>query len=244
MEGRSADFAKHAISSLRKQRVLLTFAKSLPKKLMPNDSSRFPPYVVPTVAPHPSPWGTVPTRPPSFTRHQAGPKHFGVVPATGVLQAPPIPSQHLPSLNGIQPLFVTAPLAPAVPFPAPVPLPPASSGWQAIPPRHAPPQLQLPGTGVFLPPSGSGQSLLSQQPGAATAVDMGAPMETPCQVESNNGTENLNSGGTASPKDSNIDGKGQKQECNGTFLSIDGGKLVGNEQQAPTKVTSKPTGAV
>lgn len=73
---------------------------------------------------------------------------------------------------------------------------------------------------------------------------MGAPMETPCQVESNNGTESLNSGGTASPKDSNIDGKGQKQECNGTFLSTDGGKLAGNEQQAPTKVTSKPTGAV
>ncbi|XXG40860.1 hypothetical protein AAC387_Pa01g1470 [Persea americana] len=246
MEGKSADFAKHAFSSLRKQRVLLTFTKSLPKKSSPNDSSRTPPYLAPAVTPHPSTWGTQPTRPPSFTRHQASPKHFGVVPATGVLQAPAIPSQHLPSLNGIQPLFVAAPVTTAVPFPLPVPLPPASSGWQAVPPRPSPPQLPLPGTGVFLPPPGSGHSPPSEQPGAATVVDISAPMESPYKMENSYGAENLNSGGSASPKGGKINEKCQEQECNGTFTSIDGGKLVGNEeQQAPTiQVTSKPTGAV
>lgn len=71
-------------------------------------------------------------------------------------------------------------------------------------------------------------------------------MESPYKMENSYGAENLNSGGSASPKGGKINEKCQKQECNGTFTSIDGGKLVGNEeQQAPTiQVTSKPTGAV
>jgi hypothetical protein len=32
MQGKSADFAKHAIPSIHKQRILVTFTKSLPKK--------------------------------------------------------------------------------------------------------------------------------------------------------------------------------------------------------------------
>ncbi|KAI3778748.1 hypothetical protein L2E82_08131 [Cichorium intybus] len=35
MEGKSADYAKHAIPSIRKQRILVTFAKSLPKQWAP-----------------------------------------------------------------------------------------------------------------------------------------------------------------------------------------------------------------
>ncbi|OVA05735.1 hypothetical protein BVC80_1419g6 [Macleaya cordata] len=251
MEGKSADFAKHAISSLRKQRILVTFTKSQPKKNM----------VIPSSAPpSPSPWGPLSIRPPSQFRHPAGPKHFGPVPTTGVLPAPSIHPQHLPPPNGIQPLFVTTPVAPPVPYPAPVPLPPpASAGWAAVvPPRHPPPpRFPLPGTGVFLPPPGSsGSPPPPQQPGSsAVATEMNFAVEMQSSTENENKFERSNStNSNASPK-SRMDTKVQKQESNGSVNSTGSGRIVvaKDEPQQQTgnnlkkKVASKPaaaTGAV
>lgn len=153
VQGKSLDFAKHAIPSIRKQRVLVTFAKAIPKKTLA-DAPRLPP---PSLAPPPpSHWGPPPTRAPNHIRHPSGPKHYAAVPTTGVLPAPPLP----PPSNGMQPIFVTTPVAPAMAFPAPVPVPLPPSGPPAW---HPPPRLPVPGTGVFLPPPGSGNSLLLQQ---------------------------------------------------------------------------------
>ncbi|XXG51236.1 hypothetical protein AAC387_Pa02g5053 [Persea americana] len=247
MEGKSADFAKHAISSLRKPRIILTFTKCLPKKLTSDDSLRVSSSAVPAVAQQPSPWDPPPSRPPSFTRHPAGPKHYGVVSTTGVLSGPPIHSQRLPPSNGIQPLFLTAPVASAMPFPAPVPLPPASSAaWQAVPPMLSAPRFPVPGTGVFLPPPGS--SPPPQQVGTVTPADMNIQVETPHQMENENGAENLNFSNSGSPKSDKVDGNGQKQECNGPFSNCSDGKVVGMEEQQQSvipnkKVTSIHTGA-
>ncbi|KAK1301292.1 hypothetical protein QJS10_CPB12g01599 [Acorus calamus] len=151
MQGRSADFTKHAIPSIRKQRIIVTFAKSQPKRHLSSDGPRFSPSIA--VGPH-APWGRGPSGP--VRHHGPGPKHYGVVPTSGVLPAPPIRAQHLPPPNGMQPIFVAAPpVGPSVPYAAPtqppVALPPVSTGWTPVPPRHAPPRLPLPGTGVFLP---------------------------------------------------------------------------------------------
>lgn len=91
MEGRSADIAKHAIPSFRKQRVLVTLTKS--KKITNG------------VGPA--------ARPPGGTRNGVGPKQFVNVnaPTTSVLAVPVV----RPPATGIQPVFVTA----AVAFPAP-----------------------------------------------------------------------------------------------------------------------------
>ncbi|XP_061373801.1 RNA demethylase ALKBH10B [Gastrolobium bilobum] len=194
MQGKSTDFAKHAIPSIRKQRILVTFTKSQPRKSLPSDAQR--------LASH---WGPPSSRSPNHMRHHLGPKHYATVPTTGVLPAPPIRPQ-IPPPNGMQPLFVTAPVVPPMPFPAPVPIPPpGSAGWTAAPPRHPPPRIPAPGTGVFLPPPGSGNS--SQHlpgPGGTNLT-----VETPTIVEKENGKSNHNST-SASPK-----GKMQKQECNG-----------------------------
>ncbi|XP_010271173.1 PREDICTED: uncharacterized protein LOC104607267 [Nelumbo nucifera] len=246
MQGKSADFAKHAIPSIRKQRILVTFTKSQPKKSTSNESLR-----APSTAGPPSPWGPPPSRPLGHhVRHPAGPKHYGAVPTTGVLPAPPIRAQHLPPPNGMQPLFVTAPVAAPVPYPtAPVPLPPASAGWPAVPPpRHPPPRLPVPGTGVFLPPPGSGPSPPPQAQQPATATESSIAVETPTQVENENGLEKSNGNSNASPK-SKLDGKGPRQECNGNISSNSGARVVGKEEHQQSanikkKVASKPTGTV
>ncbi|KAF8389679.1 hypothetical protein HHK36_024198 [Tetracentron sinense] len=234
MQGKSADFAKHAISSLRQQRILVTFTKSQPKRGMPTDGQCLPP----SAAVSPSSWGPPQSRSPIHIRHPAGLKHYGAVSTTGVLPAPPIRPQHLPSPNGMQPLFVTTPVGPAMPYPATVPLPPTAAGWAAVSPRHhTPPRLPIPGTGVFLPPPGSGPS-----PPPATATEMNFTVETPSLPENENGSEGLNCKSSASP-DSNLDGKGKRQECNGN-VSGDNGK---EEQHKSTvnakKMAGKPTGA-
>ncbi|KAK9059968.1 hypothetical protein SSX86_020672 [Deinandra increscens subsp. villosa] len=112
MEGKSADYAKHALPSIRKQRILVTLTKSQPKK------TSLAPLVPPV---H---WTPPPTRSPN----PMGPKHYVPVPATGILPPP----------NGIQPIFVPAAVAPAMAFPA---APPMGGGWAAAPPmrQHAPP---------------------------------------------------------------------------------------------------------
>ncbi|XP_068659514.1 RNA demethylase ALKBH10B-like isoform X2 [Aristolochia californica] len=238
VQGKSADFSKHAIPSLRKQRILVTLMKCQPKKSVTTDSLRLSPSPVVATAPPPT-WGPQPSRSSGLARHPAGPKHFGVVPTTGVLPAPPIRPQHLPPPNGIQPLFVAAPVSPAVPFPAPVPLPPAPAAWQPVPPRHSAPRPPVPGTGVFLPPPGSGHSTLaSQQLAGSTVAEGTVAVETTGLAESESYSEKLNSStGEASPKGKS-DGKVHKQECNG--------KLTGKDEQqnVKKKVSSKPTGTV
>ncbi|KAI8538793.1 hypothetical protein RHMOL_Rhmol09G0131400 [Rhododendron molle] len=159
MQGNSTDFARHAIPSLCKQRILVTFTKSLPRKTTAGDGHRLPSA---SVAAN-SHWNPLPSRSPNHIRHP-GPKHCGPGPTTGVLPAP----------NGIQPLFVPAPVNLPMSFPAPVALPPVSSGWPVVPPpRHPPPpRPPVPGTGVFLPPPGSGNSSETSFSGETTVSNL------------------------------------------------------------------------
>ncbi|XP_020222279.1 RNA demethylase ALKBH10B isoform X1 [Cajanus cajan] len=190
MQGKSTDFARHALPSIRKQRILVTFTKSQPRKSLPSDAQRL---ASPAAS---SNWGPLPSRSPNHVRQHVVSKHYATHATTGVLPAPPIRPQ-IPAPVGMQPMFVGAPVVPPMPFPAPVPIAPSSAAWTAAPPpRHPPPRIPAPGTGVFLPPPGSGNS--SQQ-----------SMETPTMVEKEDGKSN-HSGTSASPK-----GKVLKQECNG-----------------------------
>nr|XP_010906320.1 RNA demethylase ALKBH10B isoform X2 [Elaeis guineensis] len=231
MQGKSADLAKHAIPSLRKQRVLLSFGKSQPKKTFTSEGMRFPS----SSAPPPSHWVTSSGRAPSLIRHQAGHKHYGVTPTSSALPAPAICPQHLPP-NGMQPLFVApVPVAPAaVHYPAPVPLPPASAGWTvAASPRHPSPRLLAPGTGVFLPPPGSGPPPSSQQlPVVPIHAETSSPLATCLQPENENDVEKPNCNSGASPR--NTDGAGPRMKCNGSS-SISagvGGRVSKEELQA------------
>ncbi|XP_077236193.1 hydroxyproline-rich glycoprotein family protein isoform X2 [Tasmannia lanceolata] len=238
IQGKSADFAKHAISSLRKQRIFITFTKAHPKKpVPPADMLRPPPVISAAVTAPPPLWGAPPTRPPNLARH---PKHYGAVPTNGVLPAPPIRAQHLPPPSGIQPMFVAAPVGPALPFPAPVPVPSASAGWQSVPPRHPSPRLPLPGTGVFLPPQASAHSPPLQQPLNTTAAETSVPVEKLCPVENENGVEISNCNAGASPKGKS-DGNVRRQECNGKVGSEEEEQSGGSGKKV---VAKKPMGAI
>ncbi|KAG6399087.1 hypothetical protein SASPL_140561 [Salvia splendens] len=188
MQGRSADVARHAIPSLQRQRMLVTLVKSQSKKTIGGDAHHFLP---PTTT-----WAPPPSRPPSHIRPGAA-NYFGPVTPAGVSPA----RQQLPPPNGIQvqPMFVSAPVAPGIAYPAPVALPPTSAGWPAAPPRHPQPRLPVPGTGVFLPSQGSSKS--SNQ----TAATENNSMETLGSAGKSNGSR-------SSPK---VDGEATKQECNG-----------------------------
>ncbi|XWS69463.1 hypothetical protein CRYUN_Cryun04dG0181200 [Craigia yunnanensis] len=220
MQGKSADFAKHALPSVRKQRILVTFTKYQPKKFT-TDNQRLPSLSVSQS----SQWGPPPSRSPNHFRHSAGPKHYAAIPTTGVLPAPPIRPQ-IPHPNGVQTLFVPTPVAPAIPFPAPVPIPPGSTGWPA-PPRHPPPRLPVPGTGVFLPPPGSGNS--SPQQLSTTAIELNIPVETTSPPEKENGSGKPNNHIT-SPR-GRLDGKSPKQDCNGSVDVTGSGRAVMKEEQ-------------
>lgn len=228
MQGKSADFAKHAISSIRKQRILITFTKSQPKKVMLSSDGQ----PLPTSAAAPHCWGPSPSRSPSHSshvRHPVVPKHYGAATTTGVLPMPPIHQQHHPPPNNMQPIFITSSLAPAaMPYPTPVPLPPASSGWAAVPPpRNPPPRLPLPGTGVFLPPQGSGPA--PQQTVSASAATVNSTTETPSTLDNTKWSVRSNCNGSASPN-SELDGNTKRQDCNGN-VGIDlGGTVAGEEQ--------------
>ncbi|XP_027919072.1 RNA demethylase ALKBH10B-like [Vigna unguiculata] len=199
MQGKSCDFAKHALPSIRKQRILVTFTKFQPKRSVPSDAQRV------FSAAASSQWGPPPSRSPTHVRHPVGSKHYAAsLPTTGVLPAPPIRPQ-IPAQVGMPPLFVTAPVVPPMPFPAPVSIPPGSAGWTTAPP----PRLLAPGTGVFLPPPGSGNS--SQQLSAGTLAEVNPSMETPTMQEKENGKTNHNSTTTTTSPEGNV----QKQECNG-----------------------------
>ncbi|KAL5553327.1 hypothetical protein UlMin_040728 [Ulmus minor] len=233
LQGKSADFAKHAIPSSRKQRILVTFTKAHSRKTMPSDGQR---HSSSGVAPS-SHWGPPPSRSPNHIRHHVGPKHYAPVPTTGVLPVPSIRPQ-IAHPNGIQPLFVPAPVVAPMPFPAPVPIPPGTSGWPAAAPsRHPPPRLPLPGTGVFLPPSGSGNSSTPQQ---VPSTETNLTGETASAPEKENGSGKLtNSGTAASPKGKpDLDRKTQKQECNGSVDGTTGSrKATAKEEQQITDDT-------
>ncbi|XP_057478007.1 RNA demethylase ALKBH10B-like isoform X2 [Actinidia eriantha] len=232
MQGKSADFARHAIPTLRKQRILVTFTKSQPKKTT----------ALAQVAPT-SHWAPMRSRSPNHSRHP-GPKHYGPGPTTGVLAPPQVCPQIAPPPNGIQPsLFVPAPVAAAMPFPAPVALPPASAGWAVPPLRHPPPRVPVPGTGVFLPPPGSGNSS-AQHLLSTTETDASFSGETPVP-EKDNGLGKPIGNGSAFPQDI-ADGKMPRQEPNGSMDGTGGGRVVKEEQLqiSDTKVANKSAGTV
>ncbi|CAN8312212.1 unnamed protein product [Cochlearia groenlandica] len=142
VEGKSADLAKFAIHSTRKQRILITFTKSQPRNSISGTN-----------------WGPPLSRSPNHNiRHQTGPpKHYPVIPSTGVL----------PTSNGaIQPIFVSP--SPPMPFPGGG-VPPGPTGWP-LPhpyPRHQqPPQPRMPtpGTGVYLPNGSTQEHVLQSSP--------------------------------------------------------------------------------
>ncbi|KAF3641703.1 Anthranilate synthase beta subunit 1 [Capsicum annuum] len=210
MQGRSTEFVKYAIPSIRKQRILLTFTKLQPRRIKSGDSQRFP-----SSAGGPVPQWVPPSRSPNHMRRPFGPKHYGSMPTTGVLPVPAVRPQLAPA--SIQPIFVPAAVAPAMPFPAPVALPPASAGWAAPPPRHPPPRLPLPGTGVFLPP-GSGPSVADN-----------ILAENPTS-EKENAAGSL-SDSTVSQKDITDSSEVQTQECNGKADANHAEKAVADEER-------------
>ncbi|KAI3976426.1 hypothetical protein MKX01_008284 [Papaver californicum] len=244
LEGKSADFAKHALPSIRKQRVLVTFTKFQPKKNMVIPSS-IPP------SPLALPWGPPALRQQSQFHHPLGPKHFIPISAAGVLPAPSIHPPHLTPLNSIQPLFIAAQVAPPVPYPAPVPVPPpASAGWTAVvPDRHPPPpRFPLPGTGVFLPPSGSSENSPPAPPhqlGLSITSEMNSSVDTETSLCNENNVEGLNctDANVASPK-SRVDAEVKSQENNGGITGTGNGSIVEEQRQTGNnhkkKVPSKP----
>ncbi|XP_022735398.1 uncharacterized protein LOC111288681 isoform X2 [Durio zibethinus] len=234
MQGKSADFAKHALPSVRKQRILVTFTKYQPKKSTA-DNQRHPSPLVSQS----SQWGPPPSRSPNHFRHSAGPKHYAAIPTSGVLPAPAI-RPLIPPPNGVQTLFVPTPVAPAIPFPAPVPIPPVSTGWPAAPPRHPPPRLPVPGTGVFLPPPGSNSS--SQQ-SSTSATEVNIPVETTSPPGKDDGSGKPNHHTTSSG--GRLDGKSPKQECNGSVDGTGSGRaMMQEEQQRADNSVNQPASAV
>lgn len=145
VEGKSADLAKFAIHSIRKQRILITFAKSQPRNSISGSN-----------------WGPPPSRSPNqHIRHPTGPPKHYPIPTTGVLPTP----THRPPNGAVQPIFI----APSPPLAPPMPFPPGPTVWPLPPhPRHQPPpqpRMPIPGTGVFLPPGSTQEQVLqgSQQ---------------------------------------------------------------------------------
>ncbi|EOA39902.1 hypothetical protein CARUB_v10008596mg [Capsella rubella] len=164
VEGKSANLAKYAVHSTRKQRILITFIKSKPRSSITGAN-----------------WGPPPSRSPNHhIRHPTGPpKHYPVIPTTGVLPTP----SHRPPNGSVQPMFIapSPPLAPPMPFPGAVP--PGPTVWPLLPPhpRHQPPpqpRMLIPGTGVFLPP-GSNQENVTQ--GSPEKADNSEGSSNPAQ---------------------------------------------------------------
>ncbi|KAJ0247987.1 hypothetical protein HA466_0163630 [Hirschfeldia incana] len=130
VEGKSADLAKFAIHSIRKQRILITFTKSQPG----NGHNWCPPPL---------------SRSPNHHHHHSRqPKHYPTT--TGVL---PTPSHRSPPNNGaVQPVFIPPGVVPGA---TSWPLLPHTR-HQA--PPH--PRMPFPGTGVFLPPGSAQEQMV------------------------------------------------------------------------------------
>ncbi|XP_020526073.1 uncharacterized protein LOC18439199 isoform X2 [Amborella trichopoda] len=194
LQSKSADLSKHAISSTRKPRILITFVKSLSKRECGGGGPRMPgpPSFGPWASPPHGPMGRHPGGPQPGPRPQ---KQYITIPTTGVLPAPP------------SPLFMGAPPPVGPPPPSvPVPVGPAAS-WPALP-RPAPPRIQVPaGTGVFLPPAGptSGDGGFPAGDGSFAAAESSFPAAESGSVES---------GGSSNGKAEGIV-KGLKSESNG-----------------------------
>ncbi|URE08702.1 Hydroxyproline-rich glycoprotein family protein [Musa troglodytarum] len=173
MEGKSADLAKRAIPSLRKQRILLTFGKSQPKNAFPSEG-----LFSPSSAACPAS-ASAPATPTNFSRHPPGRK----------LQVPPIHPQRTSPPNGVRP-----------PFMAPPVVPPTTVGWTvAAPPMHPAPRFPVPGTGVFLPP-GSVHSPPPQQPPVSPISYRSCHAPHTFASSESNGAEKPNCNNDASPK--------------------------------------------
>ncbi|XP_017229923.1 RNA demethylase ALKBH10B isoform X1 [Daucus carota subsp. sativus] len=198
MQGRSTDFARYALPALQKQRILVTLIKSQPKR----SSGHYPSATAATQ----SQWVTPQSRSPNHIHNSLPSKHHPSV-STGVSPAPAI-CMPLPPANGVQPMFMPTAVAPVLPFPTPVALPPTSAGSTVAGPGHAPPRLPVPGTGVFIPP-GSGK-LLNQ---TSTNESLTS------QAEKDNCTTKLNDENNSVP---DIDKESEKmsgKDCNGTKMS-------------------------
>lgn len=217
VQGKSADFAKHAIPAIRKQRILVTLTKSQPKRAAPADGQRTSLDVGPF-----SSWGPPSARSPN-PRLSPGQKPYPTVPSTGVLPAPPIRPQMAPP-NGILPLIVP-PVAPPMPFP-PVSIPTGPSTWPTAHPRHPPPRLPIPGTGVFLPPPGS-----SSAPAPSPQQQLpNSTVETGSLSEKENGSTKSDHNSGASPGEK-PEPKPHRQECNGSMDGSGSDKVAEEEQQ-------------
>ncbi|XP_073139918.1 RNA demethylase ALKBH10B isoform X2 [Henckelia pumila] len=228
MEGRSADFARHAISSKRNQRILVMLTKSQSNKYPSGEVHRFPSPLAPPY------WVPPPSRSPSHIHPVAG-RHLGSIPtAVAPHTATGHPRLTLP--NGVQPVFVPAPIAQAVAFPATVALPPTSAGWTTAP-RHPPPRLLVPGTGVFLPPQGSGNA---SNPPSSTPATENIIMKAPPLSDKEHALGQSN-GTSTSPE---VENESPKQECNG---SIDGTReetVIEKQEQDQNLVLAKSTASV
>ncbi|KAK4780531.1 hypothetical protein SAY87_016637 [Trapa incisa] len=156
MQGKSADFAKYSLPTLRKQRILIAFTKFQPKRSIPMDNHPSPALIQTSFR------GPVPHKQINHIRNPAGSKYFGSVPPKNVLSATPI----IPTINGMQQLLVATP---SVPFPTSVPISTTSTtGWVTAPPHNQPPHPNVPGTGVFLPPGSGNPSCHDQLPLSTT----------------------------------------------------------------------------
>jgi hypothetical protein len=234
LQGKSADFAKRAIPATHKQRILLSFGKSVARKNIPAESaSRF----TPPLTPPPMPWAS-PSRPGNISRASTEP--FGYAPASSVLPAPVVGPHHVPPTDGMQPLFVApAPVAPAaIPFPPAVPLPNTAATWMSeATPRPAPPRFPGPGTGVFLPPGTNHHPLPHHMIPASHAHAEPVSPHGPPAYQHNKSISTEMANGNLSPKSSMTKRSDttEKPECNGTTNGgarmVNVKPSVGKEQQ-------------
>ncbi|KAB5538011.1 hypothetical protein DKX38_015544 [Salix brachista] len=232
MQGKSSDMAKHAIPMIRKQRILITFTEYQPNKFTSTDGPRLPSH---SVAPS-SHW----SQSMNHLRHPV-PKHYAAIPTTAVLPVPSIRPQ-IPPPNGVQPIFMTTPAAAPMPYPAPVPTPPVSTGWPTASSRHPSARLPapIPGTGVFLPPPGSGHASSPLQLSTA-ATEMNFLTETASLPEKENGP-GKSSCDTSGALKEKLAERTQRLDCNG----IEDGRRVKREEQQSVNhtVADQSAGAV
>lgn len=226
MQGLSADLAKHALPSIRKQRILVTLTKSQLEKTVFGNGPRGPTFAGGPPAAHrgscppPSKSSNHSLRPSSAPRHYNSP-----APASNVILPPPGPVA-CPPPNGIQPIYVSTPVPPP---PMPFPAPPAPVGWVAPHPRNPPPRVLVPGTGVFFPPCSGNQPNHSLVPPTPSPTTNGPSKEgvPPPPGNGNGGGPGMSSGGDISTPASEVgggggDGQKKVEEVNGNAEGSEG----------------------
>ncbi|EAY77528.1 hypothetical protein OsI_32569 [Oryza sativa Indica Group] len=220
-EGKSADIAKRALPATSKQRILLSFGKSVSRKHVQSESSLL---ITPPLTPPPMPWAA-PLRPGNIAIHPSSPKQLVYNPSNRVPAVSTPGLHHIPS-NGIQTVFVAPlPITPkAVPFASAVTLPNSTAAWIAeAAPRPASPRLPLQGTGVFLPP-GSGNPPPAQKLGVKHAdAKPFFPQESSASSSGVSARAHKANGSVSSKPTRKDDMAEAKPKCNG---SSDGGSSV------------------